>query len=155
MCLDPAREALRDMEAYRQAMREGESCGQRRVPVIEIGQRFVEQVIPGVRRAREVEVARRRAEKEERMRGIQARRVRIIVSEGLEGLEERVRQELKGIAIQMPESKEAIKVDRVFTVIQNGSQPDRILLFPYSPTSTTLLSLTAHTLMHHRLPAPL
>jgi translation initiation factor 2 alpha subunit (eIF-2alpha) len=144
------------MEAYRQALREGESCGQRRVPVMEIGQRYVEQVIPAVRKAREVEVARRRIEKEERMRTRQARRVRMLVLEGLERLEERVGQELKGIAIQMPESKEDIKVDQMFTVIQNGSQPSKVLLYPQSPTpSSTFLSLTAHTLTLQRFPEPL
>jgi hypothetical protein len=81
--LETARDALRDMDAYRQALREGESCAQRRVPVMEIGQRFVEHVLPAVRRAREAEVARRRLEKADRMRVGQGRRIKMLAEEAL------------------------------------------------------------------------
>ena len=97
---------------------------------MDIGQRFVEHVLPAVRRAREAEVARRRQEKADRMRMVQRRMVAMLVEEALKGLEELVRQEIKQPGIQLPESKEAINVDQVLSVIQNGTQTDRILLFP-------------------------
>ena len=97
---------------------------------MEIGQRFVDQVLPAIRRSREAEVARRRKEKEERMRIDQRRRITMLVEEALKDLEELVMQEFKQSVIQLPESKEAINVDQLLTVIQNGTQPDRILLFP-------------------------
>ena len=97
---------------------------------MEIGQRFVEHVIPAVRRSREAEVARRRKEKAERMRIEQRRRITMLVEESLKDLEELIMQEFKQSVINLPESKEAINVDQLLTVIQNGDQPDRILLFP-------------------------
>jgi hypothetical protein len=96
---------------------------------MEIGQRFVEQVLPAVKMSREAEVARRRKEKDERMRIEQRRRITMLVEEALKDLEEQVMQEFKQSVIQLPEKKEAINVDQVLTVIQNGTQPDRILLF--------------------------
>ena len=119
--LETARDAVRDMDSYRQSLREGESCAQRRVPVMDIGQRFVEHVLPAVRRAREAEVARRRQEKADRMRNEQRRRITMLVEEAVKGLEELVMQEIKETEILLPESKEPINVDQVFTVIQNGT----------------------------------
>jgi hypothetical protein len=97
---------------------------------MDIGQRFVEHVLPAVKMSREAEVARRRKEKEERMRIDQRRRITMLVEEALKDLEELVMQEFKQSVIKLPESKDTINVNQLLTVIQNGAQPDRILLFP-------------------------
>jgi hypothetical protein len=97
---------------------------------MDIGQRFVEHVLPAVRRARDNEIARRRQEKAERMRNEQRRRVKMLAEESIKGLEELLMQEIKETEIQLPESNEGINVDQVFTVIQNRTQPCKILLYP-------------------------
>ena len=65
-------------------------------------------------------------------------------------------QELTQTEIQLPESVESFNVDQVLTVIQNGTQPYEILLYPQSLISSpSLLSVTTQTQTLHRLPPSL